>query len=76
MAVNPMELMKMGERLKRFQEQHPRFPLFLREVDEKAVMPGTVIEIRATTPEGREYVTNIRLTPDDVESIQMAKNLR
>ena len=76
MAFNPLELMKMKERLDLFSQQHPRFGMFLRDVGERAVMPGTVLEIRVTTPEGKEYITNIRLTQDDVQTIEMARQAK
>lgn len=72
MAVNPMDMMKIGQRLKLFQEQHPKFPAFLAQVKENALMPGSIMEMKVTTPEGREYITNIRLTQDDVETLRMA----
>ena len=74
MAINPMDLMKLRSRLDTFQRQHPRFPAFLKDVGENAVMPGTVLEIKVTTPEGRELVSNIRLTEEDVETINMARS--
>ena len=74
--MNPMDLMKLNGRMKLFQEQHPRFPLFIKEVGENALMAGSVVEMKVTTPDGREYITNVKLTPDDLETIGMAKNLR
>ncbi len=76
MAVNPLELLKMRERLKVFGQQHPRFPAFLHELHTQALEPGTILEIKATTPEGKELITNIRLTEEDVKTIQMAQALR
>ncbi len=76
MAINPMELMKMKGRLDLFSQQHPRFPLFLKDMGEKALIPGTILEIKVTTPDGRDYITNIRLTEDDIETVNMAKNIR
>ncbi len=76
MAINPMELMKLKGRLDLFTQQHPRFPAFLKDIGDHAIMPGTVIEIRATTPDGREYISNIRLTEDDVETINIARNAK
>ena len=76
MAVNPMEMMKMRQRLKLFTEQHPRFPAFVKQVKADALVPGTIMEMKVTTPEGREYITNIRLTPEDVETLHMAGEFR
>ena len=74
--MNPMDLMKFKERLSIFAQQHPRFPAFIREVNENAVMTGTVAEVKITTPDGREYISNIRLTEEDMETIRLMRGLR
>ena len=71
-----MELMKLKGRMELFQTQHPKFSPFLARVGENALLEGTVMELKVTTPEGKEYITNIRLTSDDIESIQMARSLK
>jgi hypothetical protein len=35
-------------------------------VSKDALVEGTVIEIKITTPEGKEYCTNVKLKQDDV----------
>ena len=75
MAVNPIEFLKMGKRLQIFKQQHPKFSGFIHELDEKALVEGTVIEIRATTPDGRTFVTNLRFTPEDIESVEIARGI-
>ena len=54
MAVNPLEMMKMGERLRLFSQQHPRFGAFLKDVSEHAIAPGTIVEMKVTGPDGRK----------------------
>ncbi len=76
MAVNPLEMMKMGERLRLFSQQHPRFGAFLKDVSEHAIAPGTIVEMKVTGPDGREYITNLRLTEDDMETLEMLKKAR
>jgi hypothetical protein len=71
-----MELLKLKERLDLFRQQHPRVHPFLSEVRSKALQAGAVIEIRVTDTEGKEYVSNIRVTPEDVETIGMLLSLR
>ena len=69
-------MMKAHERMDIFYSQHPRFIPFLETVRAKAVREGTIVEIKVTTPEGKDFVTNLRLTPDDVETINiMTENL-
>ena len=75
MAVNPLELLKMRERLQIFREQHPRFEGFIQELTHRAVQEGTVAELKVTLPNGEELITNIRLTPEDVETFQLAREI-
>ncbi len=75
MAFNPMNLMKIKERLTIFQRQHPKVHLFLQDVGSKAIKEGSVIEMKVTDPDGKSYVTNIRLTKEDIESIELMKTM-
>ena len=76
MAVNPMELMKLGERLRIFNSQHPRIGAFLQDVNAHAIGEGAVIELKVTSPEGKEYITNIKMTKEDLETIEILKHLK
>ena len=76
MAVNPMEMMKLGERLNIFRQQHPRFRAFLQDVSEHAISEGSIVELKVTSPDGREYVTNLKLTAEDMETIEILKKMR
>lgn len=76
MAVNPLELMKMKERLTTFHTQHPRVGAFLSDVSANAIREGSIVELKVTSPEGREYVTNIRVTSDDMKTLDILKNMK
>ena len=71
MGFNPKNLLKAKERYRIFKEQHPKMISFGRTLNRHAVKPGTVIEIKATTPEGESYTANLKVTPEDVESLPM-----
>jgi hypothetical protein len=75
MAFNPLELLKIKKRLDLFNTAHPRVLPFMQAV-EGDLRPGAVMELKVTSPEGLERVTNIRLNEDDVETFQMFKKLR
>ncbi|MDO4622558.1 MAG: hypothetical protein Q4B22_06360 [Eubacteriales bacterium] len=75
MAFNPMMFMKIRERLTIFQQQHPRVMPFFQAVGAQSIREGTVLELKVTDPEGKSYVSNIRLTADDIETIQMMKEM-
>ena len=76
MAVNPMELMKLGERLRIFNSQHPRVGAVLKDVSANAIGEGAVIELKVTSAEGKEFVTNIKVIKEDMETIEILKNTR
>ena len=76
MAMNPMQLLQLSERLKIFREQHPRVLEFLHAVARDNIQPGVIMELKVTDNEGRTKVTNIRLTPEDVETNGIIKNLK
>ncbi len=75
MAANPMELMKLAERYQIFSSQHPKVPAFVKDVTERAIREDAVIEIKVTDPEGKEYVTNMKVTPEDQETFGILKGL-
>ena len=76
MAVNPLAMLKFKERMDLFDADHPRMKQFMAALTETAIQEGTVLEIKATTPDGRELVTNLRLNANDVETLQMLQKER
>ena len=64
MAMNPMQLVQMAERLRIFRSQNPNLE------------PGVVMELKVTDNNGKVSVTNIRLTPEDIETIEIIKSIR
>ncbi len=74
--INPMMMMKLASRWKKFNEEHPKVVPFFRAVSDRGIEAGSVIEIKVTDPQGREYVSNIRVTGDDMETVQMLKNIQ
>ena len=76
MALNPKQLLQLGERWKIFNEQHPRVLDFIRDVGRNSIEPGTILELKVPENSGRTAVTNIRLTEDGVETIAILKGLK
>lgn len=74
MAFNPSMLLGIKKTWD-FSSEHPKFPLFLRTVGaSNAIAPGSVIEVKITDINGRDYTSNIKLTPNDIETIELFKN--
>ena len=76
MAINPMTLLKLKERFRLFSQQHPKVRPFFSRLLHGGVQEGSVLELKVKTPEGEEFVSNIRLTADDMETLSMLSELR
>ena len=74
MALNPIALLKMKERLGIFNEEHPRVRPFFHKIKEDGLPVGSVLELKVMLPDGKEQVTNIRLTENDLETIKILSN--
>ncbi len=59
-----------------FRQNHPKFPLFLNAISREALMEGAVVEITVTTPEGKNYCSNLKLKQEDLEFIECLQSLR
>lgn len=59
----------------RFRANHPKFPMFLKAVSQDGLKEGTIVEINVTTPEGKNYCSNVKLSTDDMEFIEALKNM-
>ncbi len=67
-GFNPADMMRLKKNFQRFQADHPRVVAFFQAI-RGDVEEGTIVEIKVTTPEGKERITNMRLNPDDVETL-------
>lgn len=75
MTFNPKTLLQLKDRLKLFRQDHPKLKKF-----GAAVIPlieqGTVVEVSVTGTDGTKKAANIRLTANDIETINMALSMR
>lgn len=69
-------IQKMKNAMETFRQNHPKFPLFLNAVSQDALVEGTIIEINVTTPEGKNYCTNVKLKASDLELVDTLKNMK
>lgn len=69
-------IQKLKGCMDQFRMNHPKFPLFLNAVSQDALVVGSVIEITVTTPEGKNYCSNIKLNENDLELIEQFKSFR
>ncbi len=73
MAINPMDFMKVKQKMDAFQTRHPRVVPFLQAAAGKAEA-GTIIEMKVIGTDGEEIRSNIRLTEEDMELIRSMMN--
>lgn len=71
--MNPLALVKIKPLLKTFKENHPKFLMFVRkalnEVDD-----GSIVEVKVTTSEGKEFFTKIKISEQDIELVNETRN--
>ena len=75
MNMNPMLLMQLQQRFSLFSQDHPKVLPFFRAIGSNAMQEGTIIDIKVTTPDGKELASNIKLTANDIETAQMMMNM-
>ena len=76
MAMNPKALLKANKSWDTFCGNHPRFPAFLQAVQTAGIKEGTIIEVSITTPEGKNMMTNVRITASDMQAFEDLKGLQ
>lgn len=74
MNMNPMLMMKIRDMMIKFQQNHPKFPNFLRAAAGQ-IKEGSVLEIKVTDAAGESIVGNIRITADDMNLIRELKEM-
>ena len=58
-----------------FKSNHPKFPAFMRAVERDGIREGTVVEIKVTSPEGKERETNLKVTSSDLALFDMLRGM-
>ena len=80
MAINFNQMLKFQQiknTFKRFDQDHPKFKNFMNAVwREHALKQDAVIEISITSPEGKNYCSNIKLNAADIEMFEQLKSMK
>ena len=74
--MNPTMLFKMKGMWDRFTAGHPKFPLFLKAVQQKGIREGTILAMSVTTPSGEKIETNLKLSAEDMALFEELKQLQ
>ncbi|MBR7085349.1 MAG: hypothetical protein IKI37_09275 [Oscillospiraceae bacterium] len=72
--MNPLTLMHMKPLLEGFRDRHPKFLQFFGYASQN-MGEGSLLEIRITSADGKKAVTNIRVSPEDVELIEKMQEI-
>lgn len=72
--MNPMSIMRLKPLFEKFRSNHPKVPMFFAAAAQ-SVGEGSVIEIKVTTSEGKNLVTNMKVTPDDLALMTELKEI-
>ena len=58
-----------------FTKNHPKFVPFMQAVGQDAIADGTIIEVKETSPEGKAYNTNMKITQSDLDLFAQFKGM-
>ncbi|MBR0145080.1 MAG: hypothetical protein IJM25_00265 [Eubacterium sp.] len=72
--MNPFDAMQLKSKIERFERQHPKVVAFLAE-NHQELKEGAIIDFRIRTTDGRNVVTNFRLSAEDEDTINLLKKL-
>ena len=66
--MNPMAILQIKSLLDKFKNNHPKIPMFFSAAAQ-SIDENSIIEIKVTTAEGQNLITNMKVTSDDIESM-------
>lgn len=73
--VNPAAIMKLMAARNKFNQAHPKFASFFKQMYTQGIPVGSVIEITVTSPDGTPVTANMRVQESDMELLQELKEL-
>ena len=68
--MNPMAILQIKSLLDKFKNNHPKIPMFFSAAAQ-SIDENSIIEIKVTTAEGQNLITNMKVTSDDIEHSPM-----
>ena len=74
MAINPMKLLELKNLWSAFTRRHPKFPQFLSAVQQAGIQEGTIIEVQITSPDGKTFTSNMKVTSEDIDAVKSLQN--
>lgn len=74
-GMNPTQIFQLMGTWQKFTANHPKFPKFLKAVAQEGIKENTIIEVNITTPEGRTYCSNLKITQEDLDLFEQMKQM-
>ena len=74
MAINPMKLLELKNLWSAFTKRHPKFPQFHSAVQQAGIPEGTIIEVQITSPDGKTFTSNMKVTAEDIDAVKSLQN--
>ena len=74
MAINPMKLLELKNLWNAFTKRHPKFPQFLSAVQQAGIPEGPIIEVQITSPDGKTFTSNMKVTSEDIDAVKSLQN--
>ena len=73
-----MSIMQLQQRFQVFQQEHPKIIAFFKALGNDSMQEGTIIDIKVTTPDGKEIASNMKITENDIatfkQMMEISKN--
>ena len=76
MNMNPMILMQIQQKINNFKNEHPRVIPFFLALKDSSIQAGTIVDMKVTTPEGKEMQCNIKVTDNDIELFNLLMEMK
>ena len=70
--MNPKAIRQIKSLLDTFKSNHPKIPMFFSAAAQ-SIDENSIIEIKVTTAEGQNLITNMKVTSDDIELFKELK---
>lgn len=73
--MNPASLMQFLNAKKQFEQSHPKFAAFIKNLPVQGLTPGSIIDVQITRPDGTTVTANMRVQESDLKLLEGLKDL-
>lgn len=73
--MNPASLMQFLNAKKQFEQSHPKFAAFIKNLPVQGVTHGSIIDVQITKPDGTTVTANMRVQESDLKLLEGLKDL-